>query len=189
MAFSHWSGVWSPTRQICSINKNSCGSLIKAPQPELKIKLAAAALSAMLWLTTRTVIATSASRRRHLGNVLRLRCPGGLFDAPRYVDFRVMCKRNPRKPGDPGPYLQQTASARLESSPCILLGCHPTANPHGHWRRSKADEFPMAQQKSVCIPGINFLFSVKYSNGMQHSNAAASFHFLHCRRLAYFACI
>ena len=142
-------------------------------------------MSAMLWFTTRTVIATSASRRRHLGNVLRLRCPGGLFDAPKYVDFRVMCKRNPR---NPGPYLRQTASARLESSPCILLGCHPTANPHGQcW--SKAAEFPMAQQKSVCIPGITCLFSVKYSNGMQHSNAAASFHFLHCRRLAYFACI
>ena len=45
----------------------------------------------MLWPTTRTVIATSTSRRLHSGNVLRLRCPG-LFDASKCVDFRVMCK-------------------------------------------------------------------------------------------------
>ena len=50
-----------------------------------------AALSAMLWLTTRTVIATSTSRRWHLGNVLRLRCPGR-FDAPRCLHFRVCAK-------------------------------------------------------------------------------------------------
>ena len=73
-------------------------------------------LSAMLWSTTRTVIGTSTSRRQHWGNVLHLRCPGR-FDAPRCVGFRVMCKGNPHKPA---PYLRQTASARLESSPYIL---------------------------------------------------------------------
>ena len=66
----------------------------------------------MLWPMTRTVIATSTSRRRHSGNVLRLRCPGR-FDAARCVDFRVMCKGNHRKPP---PYLQQTASGWQEST-------------------------------------------------------------------------
>ena len=70
----------------------------------------------MLWLTTRTVIATSTSRRWHSGYVMRLRCPGRL-DASRCVYFRVMCIGNPPKPA---PYLRQTTSARLESSPCIL---------------------------------------------------------------------
>ena len=62
----------------------------------------------MLWPTTRTVIATSTSRRRHSGKVLRLRCPSR-SDARRCVYSRK-----------PAPYLRQTASARLESSPCIL---------------------------------------------------------------------
>ena len=97
----------------------------------------------MLWPMTRTVIATSTSRRRHSGNVLRLRCPGR-FDAPRCVDFRVMCKRNPR---NPAPYLRQTASARLESSPCIL-GDQPDSE-------EQSDQ-PDSEEQRICpTPGGN----------------------------------
>ena len=51
--------------------------------------------------------------------LLRLRYPG-LFDTPRCVYFLVMCKGLKGNPRKPSPYLLQTASARLESSPCIL---------------------------------------------------------------------
>ena len=74
MAFAHW----SPARQFCSINKNSCGILIKTPQ----LKIGWVALSAMLWNIHKSLAALG---KRPASALSR-------FDAPRCVDFRVISK-------------------------------------------------------------------------------------------------
>ena len=60
----------------------------------------------------------------------------------------------------------------------------------------KEQRFPMAQKKPRGIPGISFLLSVKYVRFMQRNftidlfplQSSCTYHFLHCRRLANFAC-
>ena len=74
----------------------------------------------MIHLTTTCQCSLSATDIHKLSAALLcLRCPG-LFDTPRCVYFLVMCKGLKGNPRKPSPYLLQTASARLESSPCIL---------------------------------------------------------------------
>ena len=104
--------LWCLTKQICSINKDSWEIILRA----CRLKIWLAALLGILWPKPRTLVMTSTRLWWRLGNVLRLHCPRW-SDTRRWVCFCVMCIGNIHAPA-PAP--NQTASAQLESSSCIL---------------------------------------------------------------------